>query len=343
MTQGESQGALACSVCLEPVAISGPHQVCALACGHCFGHSCIHTWLERKKQAATADGARSATKKPSRRTFASSSCPTFAPSWTPRSSTRPGGARQGTRGPHRGRGQPAPHLAAAEKDGGAAQGVRAGEGRGDRARQERRRRRTQNCTRVGGGRDGDAAAVGIPATVRRRRLAATENEIDDAAGAEAREPSFARVRPEQGGDPGAPARRGGGGAAEARGGGRAAAQGVDARSILGSSRRSRSRARAFGRERSDRRRRRADAGSGDGRRGRGADEDIARARVAAGARASAAGERRCSGREAQRPIGARHLSRGEPRQEAHGGGQRVGQRVRQRRGSRARGCCASEG
>ena len=50
MTQGEAQGALACSVCLEPVAISGPHQVCALACGHCFGHSCIHTWLERKKR-----------------------------------------------------------------------------------------------------------------------------------------------------------------------------------------------------------------------------------------------------------------------------------------------------
>ena len=50
MTQGESQGTLACSVCLEPVAISGPHQVSALACGHCFGHSCIHTWLERKKR-----------------------------------------------------------------------------------------------------------------------------------------------------------------------------------------------------------------------------------------------------------------------------------------------------
>ena len=50
MTQGEAQGALACSVCLEPVAISGPHQVCALACGHCLGHSCIHTWLERKKR-----------------------------------------------------------------------------------------------------------------------------------------------------------------------------------------------------------------------------------------------------------------------------------------------------
>ena len=42
--------AVACAVCLEPCAISGPHQVASLACGHVFGHACISQWLERKKK-----------------------------------------------------------------------------------------------------------------------------------------------------------------------------------------------------------------------------------------------------------------------------------------------------
>ena len=41
---------LACSICLEPCALGGPHQVCALACGHCFGHRCISSWLDRHKR-----------------------------------------------------------------------------------------------------------------------------------------------------------------------------------------------------------------------------------------------------------------------------------------------------
>ena len=42
--------AVACPVCLEPCAISGPHQAAALACGHVFGHECIKKWLEKKKK-----------------------------------------------------------------------------------------------------------------------------------------------------------------------------------------------------------------------------------------------------------------------------------------------------
>jgi hypothetical protein len=42
--------AVACTVCLEPCAISGPHQAASLACGHVFGHACISQWLERKKK-----------------------------------------------------------------------------------------------------------------------------------------------------------------------------------------------------------------------------------------------------------------------------------------------------
>lgn len=49
MSQGED-GTLACSICLEPTAVGGPHQVSSLACGHCFGHACIFTWLDRKKR-----------------------------------------------------------------------------------------------------------------------------------------------------------------------------------------------------------------------------------------------------------------------------------------------------
>ena len=41
---------MACTVCLEPCAISGPHQAASLACGHVFGHACISQWLERKKK-----------------------------------------------------------------------------------------------------------------------------------------------------------------------------------------------------------------------------------------------------------------------------------------------------
>ena len=42
--------AVACPVCLEPCAISGPHQAAALACGHVFGCECIKKWLEKKKK-----------------------------------------------------------------------------------------------------------------------------------------------------------------------------------------------------------------------------------------------------------------------------------------------------
>ena len=48
--RGEPGDALACSICLEPTAMGGPHQIASLACGHCFGHSCIFEWLDRKKR-----------------------------------------------------------------------------------------------------------------------------------------------------------------------------------------------------------------------------------------------------------------------------------------------------
>ena len=48
--RGEPGEALACSICLEPTAMGGPHQISSLACGHCFGHACIFEWLDRKKR-----------------------------------------------------------------------------------------------------------------------------------------------------------------------------------------------------------------------------------------------------------------------------------------------------
>jgi hypothetical protein len=38
-----------CSICLEPWACSGLHQICCLECGHLFGKNCIEKWLNQKK------------------------------------------------------------------------------------------------------------------------------------------------------------------------------------------------------------------------------------------------------------------------------------------------------
>jgi hypothetical protein len=89
MTQGESQGTLACSVCLEPVAISVPTR-CARSRAATASATAASTPGSSGRSGATAGGARSATRRPSPRTYASSSSPTFDPSWTPRSSTRRG-------------------------------------------------------------------------------------------------------------------------------------------------------------------------------------------------------------------------------------------------------------
>jgi E3 ubiquitin-protein ligase RFWD3 len=45
-----AKGALSCSICLEPCALDGAHQVSSLSCGHCFGHACIERWLTRHKK-----------------------------------------------------------------------------------------------------------------------------------------------------------------------------------------------------------------------------------------------------------------------------------------------------
>jgi E3 ubiquitin-protein ligase RFWD3 len=154
MTQGESQGTLACSVCLEPVAISGPHQVSALACGHCFGHSCIHTWLERKKR---GNGGRCP--QCNKKAVTKDIRKLFVPDFRSFVDTEElDEAREALAKERAGRTR------------GTTEGVRAGEGRRHRARQERRRRqrqwsqrrRTQDAGRRRGG-------VGVPTTIRRRR------------------------------------------------------------------------------------------------------------------------------------------------------------------------------
>ena len=41
-----------CSICFDSWTNSGPHRVVCLKCGHCFGKSCLETWiLEKKKDA----------------------------------------------------------------------------------------------------------------------------------------------------------------------------------------------------------------------------------------------------------------------------------------------------
>ena len=251
MTQGESQGALAWRVPRNPSPSRGLTR-CALWRAATASATAASTpgWSARSE--ATADGARSATKKPSRRTFASSSCPTFAPSWTPRSSTRPGrrsprNARATSR-PRAGRLRISQRLKKAEER--LKECERERDEAIERAKSGVGAGATQNGTQGGGGRDGDAAAWNFlrPSAA---QLAATENvkkrptkPLERGEGTilrafdPNREETLERERVEAED-----------GAAEARGGGRAAAQGVDAWSIHGPDYRSRSRRESLRRER----------------------------------------------------------------------------------------------
>ena len=244
MTQGESQGTLACSVCLEPVAISGPHQVSALACGHCFGHSCIHTWLERKKR---GNGGRCP--QCNKKAVTKDIRKLFVPDFRSFVDTEElDEAREALAKERAGR------IEAEANQLRISQRLKKLEERLKESEQERddaieRARSGGGASGSGSGgasgaerrtQDGDASAWGfLQPSVGGDKKRKKESEEPAERRAEGDHP--ARVRPEQGRDHRARARGGGGDAATGRGGGRAAAQGIHARPLRRSVHRSDSR------------------------------------------------------------------------------------------------------
>ncbi|KAI8903324.1 hypothetical protein EDD86DRAFT_278726 [Gorgonomyces haynaldii] len=52
LDEENNENAVECTICYEPCTSSGPHQLCALKCGHLMGYSCIEKWYLKEKKNA---------------------------------------------------------------------------------------------------------------------------------------------------------------------------------------------------------------------------------------------------------------------------------------------------